>query len=398
MKVWISNGFLSFLICFSSLCCAQLHADSDLNVEISGDLRSYFFQRDFKAGTTDKESFAIGGIVRGRFDPNPALKAGISLYTSQGAGLNDNDKNVYNLLATSASGKHENYTALGEAFIDIHNQSMSLKLGRQEMTTPWLNLHDVRMTPQSFDAVDLLWRYSEDKSLHLCHVARMKYKTDTKAESMSETAGFGGSEGVSCLGFESIGEIGLEFWGYRAHDLWDDRYIRISYAPKGAGIHADGRYLKRDSIGEQLAGNQDTWHAGISFAATLGAFDLVVAYSRNGQRDILRKWGHAITISNQVMVADRAKEQAWLSGAKYKPSSFPGLQLGISMALHNTPDSGIRQSPDRREYNFDLNYSLTRVLPGMSLRGRYARVTESGAGAEDLDDLRFYLRYLFKLN
>jgi hypothetical protein len=287
---------------------------------------------------------------------------------------------------------------LGEAFLEMRHDALNLKLGRQEMNTPWLNLHDVRMTPQSFDAAAVSWEFAGGADLYLCHVARMKYKTDTKAKHMSEAAGFSGNEGVSCLGLENSGVLGLQLWGYRAHDMWDDLYLRADYTPKDENWYVNVRYLKRDSIGERLAGNQDTWHAGITSGIALDNIDLFAAYSRNGNRTILRKWGHATTISNQVMVADRAKEQAWLLGTKYSPASLPQLQLGLSMAGHDTPDSGVYQSPDRSEYNFDLKYSLQELIPGLSLRGRYAWVDESGTGAEDFGDLRIYIRYLFTLN
>jgi hypothetical protein len=287
---------------------------------------------------------------------------------------------------------------LGEAFLELRQDSVSFKLGRQEMNTPWLNLHDVRMTPQSFDAITATWNYGDDTDIYLCHVERMKYKTDTYAKSMSKTAGFSGDKGVSCLGLERKGTLGLQFWGYRAHDMWDDLYLRMDYAPKDDNRYINVRYLNRDSTGNRIAGNQDTWHAGITSGITLGDIDLYAAYSRNGSKTILRKWGHATTISNQVMVADRAKEQALLVGAKYSPSSLPELQLGFSVASHDTPDSGVYQSPDREEYNFDLKYSMQDLVPGLSLRARYAWVEESGTGAEDLGDLRFYLRYLFELN
>jgi hypothetical protein len=395
-----SEGKISQILFLNLLlfCFSQPHAGENKSVEISGDLRSYFFQRDFKNGTTDQESFAVGGILRGRFHPYSAVTAGISLYTSQGASLNDSNKDVYNLLAKDPSGDHKNYTALGEAFLELHYNSFGFKLGRQEINTPWLNQHDVRMTPQSFDAASFKLNLNEDTDIHLCHVARMKYKTDTKAKSMSETAGFSGNEGVSCLGLEKSGELGLQFWGYRAHDMWDDLYLRMDYTPKDDDWYINARFLNRNSIGDKLAGNQDSWHAGLMGGITLGDFDLNAAYSRNGDHTILRKWGHATTISNQVMVADRAKEKAWLLGAKYSPPSLPMLKMGVSMANHDTPDSGTNQSPDRKEYNFDLQYSLDKAVPGLSLRGRYAWVDESGAGAKDLGDLRLYLRYQFKLD
>jgi predicted porin len=221
----------------------------------------------------------------------------------------------------------------------------------------------------------------------------MKYKTDTWAKFMSETAGFSGNEGVSCFGVERKGEIGLQFWGYRAHEMWDDIYLCVDYRPEASHWHVGARYLNRNSSDSQLAGNQDSWHIGITAGKTLGNFEFSTAYSQNGDRNILRKWGHETTISNQVMVADRAKEEAWLVCLKYTLPAVEKVQLSFSLANHNTPDSGNYQSPDREEYNFDIKYDLLRMIPGLSLRGRYAWINESGDHAEDLRDLRLYLRY-----
>jgi hypothetical protein len=365
--------------------------------DLEADFRSYFFQRDFKGQTRDRESLAFGGILRAGFHPYSGLSAMVSIYTSQGAGLNDETKDVYNLLAKDDNGRHKNYTALGEAYIEAGSESLHLRLGRQEMTTPWINRHDVRMTPQSFDAVVLAWTLSESDDLYLCHVTRMKYKTDTSSKSMSETAGFGGDEPVSCLGLEGRDSVNYKFWAYRAQKLWDDLYLRLDYRPDEAFWHVNGRYLKRISADDSLAGDQDTWHAGISTGLTLGKLDLYAAHSRNGDRDILRKWGHDITISNQVEVADRARESAWLLGMEYRPQSVPGLQFALSGSTLDTPDSGSRQSPDRNEYNLDIQYRLIPWSARTSLRARHAWIRETGAGAENRNDLRFYLRYTMEL-
>jgi hypothetical protein len=365
--------------------------------DLKADFRSYFFQRDFKGETRDQESLAFGGILRAAFHPYSSLKSVVSLYTSQGAGLNDKNKDVYNLLAKDDNGRHKNYTALGEAYIEAGTESLHLRLGRQEMTTPWINRHDVRMTPQSFDAVLFAWRLTGSDDLYFCHVTRMKYKTDTSSKPMSETAGFGGDEPVSCLGLEGQGSIDYKFWTYRAHEMWDDLYLRLDYQPDESSWYMNGRYLKRISTGDSIAGNQDTWHAGISAGLTLDKLDLYAALSRNGSRNILRKWGHDTTISNQVEVADRAGESAWLLGMKYHPQSAPGLEFALSGCVMDTPDSGTRQSPDRKEYDLDLQYRLIPWSSGTSLRARYAWVRETGLGAENRNDLRFYLRYTVEL-
>lgn len=365
--------------------------------DLEADFRSYFFQRDFKGGTRDQESLAFGGILRATIHAHPNLKTVVSLYTSQGAWLNDENKDVYNLLAKDDNGRHKNYTALGEAYIDGGSESLHLRLGRQEMTTPWINRHDVRMTPQSFDAAVLAWALTESDVLYFCHVTGMKYKTDTSAKPMSETAGFGGDEPVSCLGLEGRESVDYKFWIYRAYKMWDDLYLRLDYQPDEASWYMNGRYLKRISADDSLAGDQDTWHAGISAGLTLGMLDLFAAHSRNGNRDILRKWGHDITISNQVEVADRARESAWLLGMTYRLESVPGLQFALSGSILDTPDSGNRQSPDRNEYNLDLQYRLIPWSANTTVRVRHAWIRETGAGAENLNDLRFYLRYTVEL-
>jgi hypothetical protein len=365
--------------------------------DLQADFRSYFFQRDFKGETRDRESLAFGGILRADFHPYSSLKTVVSLYTSQGAGLNDETKDVYNLLAKDDNGRHKNYTALGEAYIETGTDSLRLRLGRQEMTTPWVNLHDVRMTPQSFDALVLAWRLTGSDDLYLCHAIRMKDKTGTSAKPMSETAGFGGDEPVSCLGLEGQRSVDYKFWTYRAHKMWDDLYLRLDYQPDESSWYMNVRYLKRITADDSLAGKQDTWHAGIAGGLTIGKLDLYAAHSRNGNRNILRKWGHDTTISNQVEVADRARESAWLLGMSYRPQTAPGFQFSLSGSIQDTPDSGSHQSPDRNEYNLDLQYRLIPWSPGTSLRARYAWVRETGLGAENHNDLRLHLRYTVEL-
>jgi hypothetical protein len=253
------------------------------------------------------------------------------------------------------------------------------------------------MTPQSFEALALQWKVADETDLHLCHVVGMKYKTDTEVRSMSASAGFGGDEPVSCIGLEGGGELGYRLWGYRAQEMWDDLYLRFDYQPQDAGWYATARYLGRWSAGDRLASDVDTWHLGLNAGLRQDAWHLFGALSQNGVHDVIRAWGHDTTISNQVHVADRAEEFAWLLGAKYAFAELPGLNAAVSFASLDTPDSGVNASPDRREWNLDLQYQFNGNLKGLGLRGRNAWVDERGAGAESLNDFRLYLEYTFEL-
>ncbi|MEW8492502.1 MAG: OprD family outer membrane porin [Candidatus Thiodiazotropha taylori] len=363
----------------------------------SADLRSYFFQRDFKDGRTDWEAFSVGGVLKGLLHPSEQINLGMSLYTSQGLGLNDDSKDVYSLLATDSAGDHKGYTSLGEAYIQAHYNSWIFRLGRQEIKTPWLNTHDVRMTPHSFDAVLLKWNVDQNSSIQLCHAVEMKTRTEKKSRPMSEVAGAGGDKGVSCLGYEQEGELSVQLWGYRVHELWDDLYMRLDYKPEGDNWYIVGRYLIRESSGKQLVGIQDSWHGGITAGHKTQYFEYALSLSDTGNHTIRYHWGHATAIANQVMVANRAEEQAIKLAVRFWPVVFPGVSFGLSYSLHDTPDSGGNQSVDLEEYNIDFKYILNEWLPGASLRLRHAYVNEDGLGEQDHTDSRMYLRYQFDL-
>jgi len=105
--------------------------------ELSGDLRCYLFERNYAGTTKDTQDFAIGGKLHYQTATLNNFSAGISLYTSQGLGLNNNSKGVYGLLAADSLGSHESYTSLGEYYVQGQWDKALLKIGAQELSTPW---------------------------------------------------------------------------------------------------------------------------------------------------------------------------------------------------------------------------------------------------------------------
>ena len=60
-------------------------------------------------------------------------------------GLNDSGDDVYGLLAKDANGNHDSFSVLGEAYIQAEFSNTTLKLGRQELETPFVNTDDNRL-------------------------------------------------------------------------------------------------------------------------------------------------------------------------------------------------------------------------------------------------------------
>jgi hypothetical protein len=370
---------------------------------ISGEFRNLFFQKDFEGKTVDCEDLALGGKIRFETGEFRRLGAGISIYTAQGSGLNNDDKNVYGLLAKDENGNHESYTALGEAFLSANFKETTLKIGRQEMVTPWINLHDIRMTPQSFEALTIKNTRIPGLELFACRVNRIKKRTETTFQDMSLAVGASRGEPVTAGGmiFTGIDGVKLQLWDYWAHNMWNDIYVRGDGLLKLNGdvsLFANARCLYRKDTGDRIMGPIDTYMSGIQAGVSACGAELSLAYGRNGEQSILRPWGHDLAVSIQVYVAERAEETAWNPGFKYDFShiGIEGLVAGVAYAVFNTPDRGPHATPDADEINFNLQYDCSRWVKGLNLQFRYAVIDEDERlGGEDYNDLRLCFRYRF---
>lgn len=404
------HTFFGLLFCIMALLIGTVDAEGatplTLPATFTGELRNYFFQRDFHGQSLDREDLALGGILRLTKSLSPRFAGGLSLYTAQGLGLNDNQKDIYSLLAKDTEGRHKSYTVLGEFYLATNLEKTALKAGRQEMATPWLHPHDVRMTPNSFEAVSLTNKSIANLQIQAAHVAAFKRKNATSFIPLSESVGVGEKRALTLAGLTFSRPAGttLQAWGYHLHDIWNDLYLRADYERRvneQMTIAADIRYLLRNDTGESLAGPVDTYVFGLTGRVTVANCSFAIGYSRNGRQDIIRRWGHDYFTAMQVLVPDRAEEQAFRFDASY---DFAGLGLnwlkgGFSQAFFTTPDQGLNTSPDKRETNFDLTFDLGAMAKGLSLRTRYAMVDEDeNIGGEDLDDFRIYLRYRFHLS
>ena len=117
-------------------------------------LRTYFLDRN-KFDGIESEAWAIGGwagLKTGYFLDHIAF--GVTGYTSQPLYAPD-DRDGTLLLAPGQKG----YTVLGEAYADIRIiDGLNLTVGRKGIDTPFINRNDVRMTPNTFEAIVLQGR------------------------------------------------------------------------------------------------------------------------------------------------------------------------------------------------------------------------------------------------
>jgi len=371
--------------------------------KISGYLRNYFFSRDFKNGTTDRQDWAIGGKLHYETAPFKGVNMGFSFYTAQDFGLNDDDKDVYGLLADSGRGGREGVSVLGEAYIQAQWKDTIFKFGRQEIDNPWLNAVDIRFTPNTFQGFLVENKSFSGFTFNAGHITDVKARTESKFISLSKVLGAAESKPMTFAGIilDTDKNFKLQLWNYHAHDVWNDIYLRADYnhkLTKDITFLMSGGGLYRTDTGDELIGSIDSYMYTLKMGLNLYGFTLTSAYTQIGDQTLDLTLGYELLVSAQVEEAEQADEQAWMWRLSYDFSEIGinDLSAAITYYTFDRPNSGSNAGSDTQEIDFDVKYKFSGKLDGWSIRARYAILDREGvSSSEDLNDLRIYLSYTF---
>lgn len=373
----------------------------------SGVFKTLYYQRMFDGDTPDWSTLAIGGNLNYESFPVYGFTGGVGFKTSQGDYANNGDEVYRGMLATGATPKdQESYTALDEYFLRYTNWDTQATLGAHAVNTPWLNGHDIRMTPKKYRGFGIINNSIETLELHGYYLTHWLDWTAEDYKSISSAfPGYTGDDGGTLAGgakWQILPAMNIQAWDYYFSDIMNSFYIRADYTHSMGEeyiLGADLQYLNQMDIGDQLPGSLSTYTAGGN--AFLGGYGatLTLYYGTNGSDDLLLPFGNSKIISLQVLELDRADEDALGIKLAYD-FGFLGLEgLGayLYFARFDTPDSGDNASPDSTEIDFDLQYDLGGWLKLCTVRFRHAVINqdEDVAGGEDFTDSRLYLLWKF---
>lgn len=368
---------------------------------LDGTTRLYRFDRSFDRATRDQRDLALGGKLSFRTGRVGGILGGVTLHSSQDLDPESDRRAVYGLLAADRSGRHLDYTAVGEAYLDGAWGGTSARVGRTELNTPWLNGHDIRMTPHAFEALQLAqklasWRFTAGVArafkartseifLEPPEVLRLRERGDIW---------FGG------ITFDDEPRFKVQAWYYHATDIWEDWYFSADGATRpihDLSFFGNARLLRRIETGRALAGPQGTWMAGATGGVRWRGWTVSVTGSRIGERLVQRPWGHDLAISEQVEPCNDPRERAWLAraGLDLGGLGLEGLTASVGYSEYAAP-LGATGRQDQAETDYDLRYAFA---AGWEARIRYASVhaERNGMPAEGNRDLRFQLTHRFTL-
>lgn len=374
--------------------------------EVTGEFRNFYYARDYDR-SANRQDFASGGMLYYRTSPLRGLSAGITFYTGQDLlGLNDSDSDVYGLLAKDGNGNHEGFAVLAESFLQAEFFDTTIRLGRQEMETPFVNGDDNRLVPQTVEAYTLVNKSIPGVTLTASYIAGMKGKASTEFVSMTEYAEIeGGDEPVVAGGLVSDGidNLTLQVWDFYAVDLFNEIYLRADYSlPLSSewAVFGSAQYLSQQDSGKMLGGFQDTYTYGMEAGVKGRGLQISAGYGEVGTQDIIYPWGHDFLLSLMVNDLSRAEEKGIMGVVKYHFGGIglPGLTARIRHLDFDTPESGDNASYDYSETDLEAFYAFSGRLDGLELKIRHAIVNKDEAlGGDDYGDTRVMLIYAFKL-
>lgn len=416
-------------------------AFEDTTFEIN--FRSFFLDRN-KFDGLESQAWAHGGWVgmkTGFFLDHIAF--GLTAYTSQPVYAPESRDGTLLL-----EDGQEGYTVLGEAYAQIRiADGYTISVGRKGFDTPFINRNDVRMTPNTFEAIVFQGRTELGKSTAepdpgvnndgmglpgqsegnpdsnkqvvapvpdtdvpvlkygIGYFDEIKERNSSSFVSMSRDAGAGVERGVYAAGIVyEKGKFSIGAIDYYSEDIINIAYgemkvelpISSDCKPRLAFQFVD----QRSTGGELLQGSSfSIQQVGLKAELPVGKnalFTAAFTHAANGDANLRNPWsGYPGYTSVQVQDFNRRGENAFLIRAGYDFPWVEGLSAYALAVFGTDPD----QAGQFRQNEYDVNLQWTPpkgCLKGLSLRLRYALVHQYGGNVEDLTDFRAICNYVIK--
>ena len=410
-----------FIVSIAKVSYAESLNDFTKQTEINGNLRAYYFMRDYaNADSPNQDAFSLGGQLNVLTSSLflSGLRMGLSGYFAQPLGLNkSNSQQVDNSLPGF------NMTTLGQAFLQYQTKAFLLRAGNQLINTPWLNAADTRIIPATYQG--LFSTYSLSNTITLTALRVFRYK-DRTSDNFSKTnlynpdgfsrkgvAGYGDTTTNGALAFgvqQKLTDITTQAWYYKFYDLANLFYTSVNYeSNKSTNIKPliGAQFLRQWGDGKNLlkpyaGGAANTVGYGVLVGAKTDSIQLTLGYNyipannnAFSQGNILSPYTAAYTsdpLYTNSMIAgliDKGAGQAVKLAASYSACDKQ-LQLSASYAKYFTNP----RLANTDETDFDIAYSLNGRLKGLTIRNRIGVLTGNKSLGQFFNN-RLMLQYSF---
>ncbi len=168
---------------------------------------------------------AMGGKLHIETAPIHGISLGSSFYTSNSFGSSDN-RGLVPFLGEVANS----YIILGEAYLKVAFENTTLTLGRQEIETPFAQVDDIGMVPNTFESYVLENKDLPDTTLFIGQIQKM---SGVDAKVIDQFTRVNGTNNMQVVGltYEGIKDLNLNAWYYylKNADIDSIAYMEATY-------------------------------------------------------------------------------------------------------------------------------------------------------------------------
>jgi hypothetical protein len=358
----------------------------DLVKSVEGYVRVGYQNHDI---STDKsyKSDSIGGKLHIDTKEYQGVSGGVSFYTTNK--INDHDKEGVGFF----NSDYNSYSILGEIYMEVVFGNTSVKLGRQELDTPFADTDDIGMIPNSFEAGVLINKDIKDTTIVLANVQKWAGVDAPKPETFTKMQN---DDSVQVLGitYEGVENLSLSGWYYDLKvkakgDLQNIGYIEATYGEKIDNINYElGIQYATQSYKEKSDAKIPGITLTINFEET--GITINTAFNKSNDNSATNGFGGGpffTSMEHLTIDGMGADAKALEYGFEWDMSPFglEGLALGISkIDIESNDNKDAKENDFALSYDFDDNLNITAI---------YSDVNDD-INSEDFTNLRVFANYI----
>lgn len=356
------------------------------NTSVDGNLRATYHTHDIKNDNIYKDD-AIGGKLHFETALVHGFSVGSTVYGSTTV-FNDDNKGLIPLRGES----HNSYAIVGEAYVKSEFGKSMLKIGRQELETPFADADDIGMIPNTFEAATLVNNDIENTRVFLGQIQKM---SGVDAEVIDKFTKINGSKNMQVIGldYDGVSDLSLSAWHYRLLDAEVDsiNYLEVS-SKKEWENYAYAWGLQYSQQGHSTGKSAKVWGATFSALAHDLGLTLTAAYNESKENVAFSGFGGGPFFSNsENLILDNAGKDAkanWI-GFEFDASvlGIKGLNMGLGKITLETSSKEKASEVDFvASYDFNQDTEIHLV---------YSNLKGNNVGEDDSTHLRIYGNYYF---
>ncbi|RUM69781.1 MAG: hypothetical protein DSZ07_03945 [Sulfurovum sp.] len=353
---------------------------------VDGYIRGTYQSHDVKDDKVYKDD-AIGGKLHFETASTDGVSLGASFYGTSSV-VNDDNHGLISLRGES----HKSYGILGEAYLKSKFGKNVLTIGRQEIETPFAQVDDIGMIPNTFEAVTLINNEMKDTTLFLGQIQKM---AGVDAEVTDKFTKVNGSKNMQVLGlnYEGIDNLALLGWYYRLSGAEVDKitYLEATYE-KEFGAYGYGWGLQYSKQGHNVGKSTQILGATLSVSAINMGLTFSTAYNETKDGSAFSGFGGGPFFSNsEYLILDNAGDDAkakWM-GVELDASvlGMDGLNIGIGKITLET-----EENKKATEVDFVASYEINKDI---EMHMIYSDLKGANVDEDDAKHLRIYANYNF---